>query len=573
MSKLSVFICFFSVALNLPAQTGIISTNTLAEQIMLGNYNPGVFMPAEKINHPDTISLGINTGISADSLKSYLEVLSSFYNRNTGSDTISSLTGIGAARRWVSAQNENRLVPSYLQFNQNICNTPQHRNIFAVLPAVDTSQKNIIILEGHIDSRCKDLCDTTCLAEGIEDNASGTALVIELARVMSKYSFNHSIVFMATIGEEQGLYGANAFAVYCQQKGIKIKAVFNNDVIGGIICGNTSSPPSCSPAGSIDSLSVRIFSAGTFNSAHKQLARFTKLEYNEQILPVASVPMMINIMTPEDRTGRGGDHIPFRQKGFTAIRFTSANEHGDANVSNASYSDRQHTSDDILGIDLNGDMILDSFFVDFNYLARNSVINGNAVAMAAIGPLTPDFTVQSAGENKILVNITQQTQYTHYRLAVRTLDNDWDTLYDFNSVFSDTIEINNTSGNHFFSVCSVDSNGIESLFSKEILMNINSVSDNNFIADENVVLLGNRPNPFDIATTISVYVGKPITSSDSYIVITDVRGRVVKRLPITLSPGMNETLYEHGYGYSGIYYYSLFIDNKLIQTNTMVFAN
>jgi Zn-dependent M28 family amino/carboxypeptidase len=122
-----------------------------------------------------------------------------------------------------STRAENRLIPSYLQFNYLMCSQTQHRNIFAVLPGMDTTDKSLVIIEGHIDSRCAGACDTACLAEGMEDNGSGTALVMELARVMSKYSYNQTIVFLVVIGEEQGLYGAKAFADYAKQKGIKIK--------------------------------------------------------------------------------------------------------------------------------------------------------------------------------------------------------------------------------------------------------------------------------------------------------------------------------------------------------------
>lgn len=567
------------ITYSLLAQTNITSTNPLAEQIMLGNYNPSLYMASNVLNRPDTISKGINKRVSSDSLKKYLEVLSTFDNRNTGADTVSQTKGIGAARRWtyskfqeISAANENRLIPSYLQFDQVICTVPQHKNIFAVLPGIDTTDKNILLIEGHIDSRCAVLCDTACAAHGMEDNGSGTALVIELARVMSKYSYNQTIVFIVTIGEEQGLYGANAFATYCQQKNIKLKGVFNNDVIGGVMCGNTSSPPSCSPAGNIDSTSVRIFSYGTFNSFHKQLGRFSKLEYKEQLLPSVSVPMTIHIMSPEDRTGRSGDHVPFRQKNFNAIRFTSTNEHGNANVTSPTYTDRQHTSGDILGVDTNSDLVIDSFFVDFNYLGRNAVINGNAIGMAGIGPKTPDFTVVNAGGTNVLITITQETQYLNYRVAIRTTTNDWDTLHAMAGIISDTIDVGAT-GNHIFSVCSVDTNGIESLFSKEIQLNVSGSGIYELEKQEKVTLLQNKPNPFDIATTISVLVNEPIKHKSAHILIRDVAGKEVKRLPITLTNGMNEVLYEHGYSYSGIYTYTLLIDGKPVQTKTMVFAN
>src|SRR5687767_3396364 len=112
----------------LQAQTAMLSTNPAAEQIMLGTYNPASYAATTVVNHPDSISRGIAARISTDSLHSYLEVMRSFKNRNTGSDTTSSVKGVGAARRWVygkfqqfSSQAENRLVPSYLQFNFLIC--------------------------------------------------------------------------------------------------------------------------------------------------------------------------------------------------------------------------------------------------------------------------------------------------------------------------------------------------------------------------------------------------------------------------------------------------------------------
>ncbi|MFI5204806.1 MAG: hypothetical protein ACHQF2_09950, partial [Flavobacteriales bacterium] len=156
-------------------QLNILSTNPLAEQIMLGNYTPATYLPPVVIDHPDSLSKGIMNRVSPDSLKNYIIRLSQFHNRNTGADTVSPTIGIGAARRWVhqkfqqfSSANNNRLIPSYLQFDQLICSSYQHRNIFAVLPGSDVNDPSIIIIEGHIDSRCEILCDSLCSAQGVE---------------------------------------------------------------------------------------------------------------------------------------------------------------------------------------------------------------------------------------------------------------------------------------------------------------------------------------------------------------------------------------------------------------------
>lgn len=572
---------FFLVPIFLFAQSNILSTNPLAEQILLGNYLPTDYLGTQ-VTPKDPAQLGadINARISPDSLKAYIIRLSQFGNRNSGSDTLSPTTGIGAARRWVhqkmqefSGENDNRLVVSYLQFDTGMCNMGRHRNIFAVLPGTNPANNGVILVEGHIDSRCAVLCDTACVAEGVEDNATGTALVMELARVMAKYQFRNSIVFMVTIGEEQGLLGAEAFANYALQKSIPLRAVFNNDVIGGIICGLTSSPPSCPGFNNIDSTSVRLFSSGGFNSKHKQLARFIKLQYRENVQPMAAVPMNVRIMTPEDRTGRGGDHIPFRQKGFPAMRFTSANEHGDAS-NGPNYMDRQHTSDDILGVDTNNDNVIDSFFVDFDYLARNAVINGNAAAIAARAvPAAPDFTAQRFGGNfTVHFNPPNDTQLV--RVALRTTSNDWDTVFTAYALQSVSFPCNPASTGVFISACGVDYWGAESLFSGEKTASTVGTQEAQDISEnKNIRLFQNRPNPFDEATWISFWVDKVPQYQEAAVQITDMQGKVIERLPVKLQEGMNETMYTHGYGVYGTFAYSLLIDGKTVDARQMIFAN
>ena len=567
-------ICFSSVF----GQTSIICTNAIAENVMVGDYDPADYAATDIIDDHDEIIHGIQERINPDSLKSYLMQLSAFGNRNTGSDTVSDVFGMGATRRWahaffetVSAENDNRLLPGYLQFNQTICGMTQHRNVIAVLPGSSPEDHEVILIEGHVDSRCAGACDTECDAHGMEDNGSGSALVLELARVMSKYTYENTIVFMLTTGEEQGLFGANAFSQFCVDENIPIKGVLNNDVIGGIICGETSSAPSCPGLNEIDSTQVRFFTEGGFNSKHKQLARFIKLQYKEELLPLVTVPMQLTVMSAEDRAGRGGDHIPFRQDGYRAMRFTSAHEHGDAGVG-GDYHDRQHTSDDILGVDTDGDTELDSFFVDFNYLARNAVINGVGASMMAIGPKTPDFRIETFDGPGIIVRISEETGYDQYRVGLRTETNDWDSVYVLDGVL-DTIYPPETD-NYIISVASVDEFGIESLFSHEIafLNSELSLEENESVAQP-FELLQNRPNPFDEATIIGVKLSRDIDYEKAFIVIHDLEGKELEQLPIELSGEMNEVLYRHGYGQIGTFIYSLVIDGKVEASRRMIFAN
>lgn len=562
------------------AQTNISVTNPEAEQVLLGNYNPALYTATEiQPPQPDALARDLESAISADTLKASILQLSTFRTRHSSSDTNSSLYGIGAARRWTYAQfarygdlNQHRLIPAYLQFDQDMCGVIRHRNIFAVLPGSDPAS-GVVLVEGHIDSRCSAPCDSLCLAEGVEDNATGTALVLEMARVMSKYQFRNTVVFLVTIGEEQGLYGAEAFAAYAQQKNIPLRAVFNNDVIGGVICGKTSSPPSCPGLNDIDSTSVRLFSAGSFNSKSKQLARFIKLQYREDLLPTVSVPMNVRIMSPEDRTGRGGDHIPFREHGYAAMRFTAANEHGDAS-NGAGYTDRQHSSSDVLGVDTDADGAVDSFFVDFHYLARNTVINATGLAMAArgVGP-APDFTAYRNGSQlTVIFNTPIDTQTI--RVAVRSTATDWDTVFTISLAFSDVLGCKPT-GPVYVSVAGVDYWGTESLFSGEKIATLSGTEDPlGEKSQSNYRLFQNRPNPFDEATWISFWVNElPASKHEATVQIADIQGRIVENLPIELKQGLNEVLYTHGYGVSGIFTYSLKIDGKVVDSRQMIFAN
>ncbi|MEN0005316.1 MAG: M28 family peptidase, partial [Bacteroidota bacterium] len=457
MKQLLLFCGWMAYSLIGYAQSNILVTNDEADSILKGLYNPADYIPDNVINSPFDIVDGIISGISPDSLKSHLEVLSTFGNRNTGADTISTTKGMGAARRWAFAKfqafsenAENRLIPSYLQFDEEVCGMERHRNTFSILPGVGPQFDEVIIISGHLDSRCTDPCDITCEAVGMEDNGSGSVLVLELARVLSSFTFYRTIVFLLTTGEEQGLFGATAFAEYCEQQGIKVAAVLNNDTVGGIICGATASPPGCPGLGAIDSTNIRIYSAGTNTSPHKGLARFIKLEYEENVLPFVPTPNVINIMTSEDRVGRGGDHIPFRQRGFSAVRFTTAHEHGDGNPSQDGYTDRQHTINDVLGLDTDNDGVLDSFFVDFNYLARNTIINANAAAMAALGPITPLDVEFEDVDTGIQFAIDDPNDYGTYRIGWYGFNqNEFDTLITVNTI-SDTI-VGLPSGPYFIS--------------------------------------------------------------------------------------------------------------------------
>lgn len=579
MFKYLPIIYLVLIANFLSAQDNIIITNPTADQVLKGNFNPADFQMSTVIDHPQTIIENIQNQVNTDSITRYLEMLSSFETRNSGSDTLSSTRGFGAARRWVfskfqqfSEQNENRLLPSYLQFDLEICGMMQHRNIFGILPGNDADNHNVIIVEAHMDSRCEGVCDVDCLAEGVEDNGSGTALVLELARLMSQFTFDHTIVFLVTTAEEQGLLGADAFAEYCRSSDIPIKGVFNNDIVGGIICGETSSAPSCPGLNHVDSTQVRLFSSGGLFSTNKQFVRWIKLQYEEELNPIVDVPMQITIMSAEDRSGRGGDHIPFRQRGYRAMRFTSANEHGNANSADPDYHDRQHSIRDILGTDTDNDGIIDSFFVDLNYLARNTVINGTSVVAAAQGVEIPSLTVTRINDSIINVVIEDPQNYGRYKVGKRFFDNDFDEVFEVEG--TTTFQFIAPENLLFVSVAAVDENGIESCFSdEERPTTISSVDDPLPLVPEQIVeLFQNRPNPFDEATFINYEIKQPISSRNGVLFIKDMTGKTIHRYDAPLHVGYHEFLYTHGYNSTGAFIYGLAVDGKVLAQKQMIFA-
>ncbi|MFH1160939.1 MAG: M28 family peptidase [bacterium] len=581
MKQLLLLILGTFLVSGLFAQFNITISNPEAEQILLGNYDPANYTPSVLINHPDSILHGVVNRVSRDTMIAWLQHIDGYFNRNTGSDTVSESHGIGAVRRWIyqkfntfRALSGNRMVITYNNFQQNICGQSHHRNVLAVLPGLDTTNKEIMLIEGHFDTRCQNNCDTACYTPGMEDNGSGAVLVMELARIMSRYAYNHTIVFACVTGEDQGLYGAKALSTWMKNNTVPIRAVFNNDVIGGIICGMTSSPPSCPYFNHIDSTHVRIFSYSQSNdsarvSPHKQLARYIRMHQEEQINPLIETPMTINIIIAEDRTGRSGDHIPFRQKGYTAIRFCAQNEHGNGV---GIPPDRQHTSDDILGLDLTipPDGVIDSFFVDPNYLRRNTLMNGVNLGWLAIAPPSPDPEFTATGSGMEIVLHGTDSAYQHYRVGVRTKGSGslyFDVLYTFigtNQLLIDNLDPNKT---YYFSVANV-LNGVESLFCNEY--SLFPVGIEGYLEKEwGVILYQNKPNPFLTSTEIVIEASPALPSSEATLIIADLTGRVVETIPVKLAVGLNTVEFRPTDGTKGLMTYSISFHGTIACTKKM----
>lgn len=574
---------FILVSTSIQAQDNPVFSNPVMEQILSGDYDPVDYDDPNALMSPTSIYEDVEAQMSADSLERYLTDLTSFFNRNTGADTLSATEGVGAARNFIleelqniSTRRKGRLVTGFYQFDREICEITRHKNVIGILPGIGADREEFILLEAHYDSRCEDRCGIDCQADGADDNGSGTALVMELARVLSKYKFNRSIIFMLTTGEEQGLVGARSFAEYCFNNGINIRAVYNNDVVGGIICGETASPPGCPGLNEIDSVNLRVYSANGNGSIHKGLARFVKMQYEDEMAQYVNTPTQVRLMSAEDRTGRGGDHIPFRELGYPAIRFTEANEHGNGNPSTPDYADRQHSVRDVIGEDTNGDGVIDEYYVDFNYLRRNALVNAAAIVSTAAGPATPASVDLTEIPGGFVVRVNDPDVFDEYRIGVRRLTSgpEFDTVFTIDAKLDTIIGIPRFF--YYISVASVDSIGIESIFTQEERLSVPSFTKElpEEIEENAWELQQNTPNPFDEATWIRIIKHREVPYKEAFLVITDMKGQPLTKIRVDLREKVTEVLYDYAHhNYEpGVYAYSLVIDGVRVDTKRMIYA-
>src|SRR5262252_4443155 len=329
--------------------------------------------------------------IDAHNIERTIRKLVSFGTRNTLSDQNDPNRGIGAARDWLyaefqkaAAQSDGRMTVEKQTFEQpKAARVPQPTmltNIVATLKGTQPESVNrVYVVSGHYDSMCNSPTDAKCDSPGANDDASGTAAVLEMARVLAKYQFDATIVLMTVPGEEQSLLGATYFAEQAKKSNMDIEAMFTNDIIGSSVGGN----------GVKDPHTVRVFSEGVpsnetpqeamtrrsvggeNDSQSRQLARFIK-EAGEFYVPTMKVWMIYR----RDRYGRGGDHQPFLERGYAAVRFTEPNENYQHQHQNVRVQD---------GVQY-GDL---PEFDDFDYIADVARVNAAALAALASAPARP----------------------------------------------------------------------------------------------------------------------------------------------------------------------------------------
>lgn len=481
MKKNLIFTLVFSVIFKItfgqaavvpiPNITAISFSNAIADSVLNSRYAPLTYNPTTVQSIPDSVMKGLITKLNPDSIKSNFLKLGTFFNRHSAYQPVSTTVGITASVNWVNSKfrefsvvNGNRLIVSDLNFTApTLCGVTTFKEAIAIIPGSTVTDSSILVFTAHLDSRndASACPGSTIEARGMEDNATGVASLMELARVMSQYSYNRTIVFLITTLEEQSLGGATALVKYCQANTIPVRANINNDQLGTMICQTPASQPGCVSNNAFDTTNIRIFSSSS-RPAAKQWARFIKLAYKDKALATATVPMTINLMANIDRNSRGGDHMAFDTAGFTAVRLMCANEAGDG-----SGTTRIHSARDIGGFDKNSDGIIDSFYVGFNYMQRNAMIDGIAMALAADAQTPPTYTITNLGNNNIKVVINSQTGYAAYRIGVRTSTNDFDSIYKTTSLSTTLLIPVSSSGRFYISVAGLDAYDVTTFFGTE----------------------------------------------------------------------------------------------------------
>lgn len=400
--------------------------------------------------------------VSPEVMISNLDTLVGFYSRHTNSDTVSADMGIGAARRWIYGQFEQYATDpdafgldyGYFSFEDNICGIQgEHRNVMATLTGVETPFRYFIDM-GHMDSRTVNVCDGESFAPSANDDGSGTVVAMEMARVMSRYPLESTVVIMIVTGEDQGLFGSSAYAQWASWSQIDINAAITNDVVGNIEgCVNPACPPG-EPV-IIDSTSVRHFSGNPATGLSRQLTRYMKLKAMEYV-----GGFTVNLIPALDRPGRSGDHVPFYNLGYPAARFTEAHENGDGSGNNG----RQHNEYDIIS----------ETNTNAGYMANIARINIAGIASLALAPATPSgLEAADMGDGQRVYLTWSDEQYepdfAGYRIAVRSVDELFYTeIVDVENVNEFTLDGLTDGEIVYLSVSAYDNDGNESLFSEEI---------------------------------------------------------------------------------------------------------
>lgn len=436
--------------------------------LALGTYSSS-FAQSPVIIQKDSQIAKMVADVSPDSLRAHITKLVSYGTRNTLSSVTDKKRGIGAARNWIlsrfnayAKESAGRLTAkldtsSYQPDGKRIDVPVVLTNVVATLKGTDSNDHRVFIISGHMDNMRTDVMDRTADAPGANDDGSGTAAVMECARIMSKESFPATIIFVAVCGEEQGLLGSGFMAENAKKNKLEIAAVLNNDIMGS----NNSNETNI-----IDNTKVRVFSEGYSayeldvkkalytrfmgqenDSPSRQLARYIK-ETGERYVDNLQVIMVYR----PDRFLRGGDHAPYQERGYTAVRITEMNE-------NFTHQHQNVRTEN--GVRY-GDLIE---FMDFEYLRKNTAMNLSNLANLAKAPSAPQDV------NLVLAGLGNSTTLTWKPAALGKVKGYYVLMRETTSAFwqkkfftsETTINLPYSKDNYFFAVQSVSDEGNEGL--------------------------------------------------------------------------------------------------------------
>src|SRR3954463_7693156 len=375
---------------------------------------------------PDAKLRAIVAPVSGAQMKKTIEALVSFGTRHTLSSQTDPKRGIGAALEWTRGEFQRYssdcgncltiVEPSETVTGARVPTPTRIRDMVAIQRGTERPN-DVVIIQGHIDSRVTDIMNFTSDAPGANDDGSGTAAVIEAARVLSKHKFPGTIVYAALSGEEQGLYGGKTLANYAKAQGWNVVTVLNNDIIGN----------SCSSDGVCDSTHARVLSEGPRSQGQTWLSGSTHSLGGENDAPSRNISRFLDSLADRlnigldirqiwrtDRFGRGGDHIPFLELGFPAARLSVA-------VENYNWQHQDLRTEK--GIKY-GDTIEN---MDFPYLAKIAKLNIAALAAIASAPPPPEPKVEGAVSTDTTITWAPVVGATAYNVRWRRTDaNQWE---------------------------------------------------------------------------------------------------------------------------------------------------
>lgn len=403
--------------------------------------------------------------VSADRIQKNITTLTEFGTRNTFSDTVSDTRGIGAARRWIKSEFEqiskdckNCLNVFYQKdlvttdMGSRIPKDAWVVNVVAIQKGTKYPNR-YIIMSGDIDSRASDTMDFTTDAPGANDNASGMAGTIEAARVLSKYQFENSLIYVGLSGEEQGLFGGGGLAKYAKEKGWDIIGILNNDMIGNIkgvngVISNRDFRIFSEPVPATETdkeRQMRRFYGGEVDGISRQLARYVHKTV-KTYMPEMN-PMMIYRL---DRFGRGGHHRPFNDAGFAGIRIMETHEN---------YTQQHQDIRTENGIAY-GDVLE---HVNFEYAKKLTAVNAINLASIAWAPPAPkELKIGGIVEPSAKFEWSKVDGAIGYKIYWRdTTSPTWDYSRSVGDVTSFTLE-GIVIDNYFFGISAVGKNGFES---------------------------------------------------------------------------------------------------------------